>query len=178
MRALILYTSYYGQTKAIASYISSILIATTECDLRDLSSSMDINLIQYTSVMIGSSVRYGHFHRALYEFIRLNLRQLNNMQSAFFAVNLVARKPQHRTPQSNTYTKKFLLATPWRPKQCSVFAGALRYPRYSWLDRTIIKLIMKITNGETDTTKEVEYTDWQDVRRAALQFSCLTREFM
>ena len=37
-----------------------------------------------------------------------------------------------------------------------VFAGALLYPRYKWIDRVMIQLIMKITNGETDTTKEIE----------------------
>lgn len=52
-----------------------------------------------------------------------------------------------------------------------VFAGALRYPRYSWLDRTMIKMIMKMTGGETDTTKEVEYTDWQQVDRFARDFA-------
>jgi menaquinone-dependent protoporphyrinogen IX oxidase len=42
-----------------------------------------------------------------------------------------------------------------------VFAGALRYPRYRWYDRFMIRLIMKMTGGETDTSKEVVYTDWQ-----------------
>jgi menaquinone-dependent protoporphyrinogen oxidase len=44
-----------------------------------------------------------------------------------------------------------------------VFAGALRYPRYRWYDRFMIRLIMKMTGGETDTSKEVVYTDWQQV---------------
>ena len=67
----------------------------------------------------------------------------------------------------------------WQPKQCSVFAGALRYPRYGWLDKVMIKLIMKMPGGATDTTKEVEFTDWQDVGRLAQEFvrltSCMVR---
>jgi menaquinone-dependent protoporphyrinogen oxidase len=43
----------------------------------------------------------------------------------------------------------------------AVFAGALRYPRYRWYDRFMIRLIMKMTGGETDTRKEVVYTDWR-----------------
>ncbi len=31
----------------------------------------------------------------------------------------------------------------------------------------MIQLIMKITGGETDTTKEVEYTNWQKVSEFA-----------
>jgi menaquinone-dependent protoporphyrinogen oxidase len=37
---------------------------------------------------------------------------------------------------------------------CAVFAGALRYPRYRWYDRFMIRLIMKMTGGETDTVKK------------------------
>ncbi len=67
------------------------------------------------------------------------------MPSAFFAVNLTARKPEKRSPQTNAYTRKFLLSSPWQPKQCAVFAGALRYPRYRWFDRVMIRFIMKMT---------------------------------
>ncbi|MDI4702909.1 hypothetical protein MJI37_34760, partial [Salmonella enterica subsp. enterica serovar Cerro] len=42
----------------------------------------------------------------------------------------------------------------WRPDYCAVIAGALRYPRYRWYDRLMIKLIMKMSGGETDTSKE------------------------
>lgn len=170
MKTLVLYSSHDGQTKAIASSIASTLSETLECDVLDLAISMDINLADYQSVVIGASVRYGHFQRSLYKFTKQNVAQLNTMPSAFFAVNLTARKPEKRTPQTNAYTRKFLLATPWLPKQCAVFAGALRYPRYGWLDKAMIKLIMKMTGGETDTSKEVEYTDWQDVTRFAKDF--------
>lgn len=174
MKTLVLYSSHDGQTKAIASSIASTLSETLECDVLDLAISMDINLADYQSVVIGASVRYGHFQRSLYKFTKQNVAQLNTMPSAFFAVNLTARKPEKRTPQTNAYTRKFLLATPWQPKQCAVFAGALRYPRYGWLDKAMIKLIMKMTDGETDTSKEVEYTDWQDVTRFAKDFVRLT----
>ncbi|NLS54490.1 menaquinone-dependent protoporphyrinogen IX dehydrogenase [Hafnia alvei] len=173
-KTLVLYSSQDGQTKAIASYIASALSETTMCDVQDLAISMDIDLANYQAIVIGASVRYGHFQRALYQFTKMNTAQLNTMPSAFFAVNLTARKPEKRTPQTNAYTRKFLLATPWQPKLCSVFAGALRYPRYGWLDKFMIKLIMKMTGGETDTTKEVEYTDWQDVERFAQGFVRLT----
>lgn len=174
MKTLVLYSSHDGQTKAIASSIASTLSETLECDVLDLAISMDINLADYQSVVIGASVRYGHFQRSLYKFTKQNVAQLNTMPSAFFSVNLTARKPEKRTPQTNAYTRKFLLATPWQPKQCAVFAGALRYPRYGWLDKVMIKLIMKMTGGETDTSKEVEYTDWQDVTRFAKDFVRLT----
>ena len=56
----------------------------------------------------------------------------------------------------------------------AVFAGALRYPRYRWYDRFMIRLIMKMTGGETDVSKEVVYTDWQQVGRFAREIAQMT----
>jgi len=86
----------------------------------------------------------------------------------------VARKPEKSSPQTNSYTRKFLMNSPWQPDRCAVFAGALRYPRYTWYDRIMIRLIMKMTGGETDTRKEVVYTDWSRVSEFAREIAQLT----
>ena len=39
----------------------------------------------------------------------------------------------------------------------------------------MIHLIMKITNGETDTTKEIEYTDWEKVKAFAESLNSLNK---
>lgn len=176
MKALILYSSRDGQTHSIASYIANKLQDNLNCDVIDLQQAGDIELDQYQQILIGASVRYGHFQPALMKFVKKHAAKLNQMPSAFFAVNLTARKPEKRSPQTNAYTRKFLLSSPWQPKQCAVFAGALRYPRYRWLDRVMIRFIMKMTGGETDTSKEVEYTDWQQVDRFTQEFSRIQYE--
>ncbi|HDJ1440101.1 menaquinone-dependent protoporphyrinogen IX dehydrogenase [Serratia rubidaea] len=170
MKALILYSSRDGQTHAIASYIASKLQEAMCCDVVDLLQAESVDLGQYQRIMIGASIRYGHFHPALDKFVKRHAERLNHIPSAFFSVNLTARKPDKRSPQTNPYTRKFLLASPWQPKQCAVFAGALRYPRYRWFDRIMIQFIMRMTGGETDSSKEVEYTDWREVERFAQEF--------
>ncbi len=40
-----------------------------------------------------------------------------------YSVNLVARKPEKRTPQTNSYARKFLMNSQWRPDRCAVIAG-------------------------------------------------------
>lgn len=62
------------------------------------------------------------------------------------------------------------MKSPWKPTLIGVFAGALYYPRYGWFDKTMIKFIMSMTGGETDTTKEVEYTNWEKVALFADKF--------
>ncbi len=122
------------------------------CEVIDLLQAENVDLSQYQQVMIGASIRYGHFNSALDKFVKHRAEtKLNQMPSAFFAVNLTARKPEKRLPQTNVYTHKFLLASPWQLKQCMVFAGALHYPRYRWFDRIMIQFIMCMTGGEKRT---------------------------
>lgn len=170
MKALILYSSRDGQTHAISSYIASELKEKCSCDVIDLVHAGHVDLKSYDQVMIGASIRYGHFNAVLDKFVKKHADTLNQMPSAFFGVNLTARKPEKRSPQTNAYVRKFLLNSPWEPAICGVFAGALRYPRYRWFDKVMIQLIMRMTGGETDTRKEVEYTDWQQVAKFAEDF--------
>ncbi|WP_213991450.1 menaquinone-dependent protoporphyrinogen IX dehydrogenase [Sodalis sp. dw_96] len=173
MHILILYSSRDGQTRKISQFIAAELAAAAVCDVVDLSQAGEGPLPQYDGVIIGAAIRYGHYAAELHAFIRRHLDWLNALPSAFFSVNLTARKVDKCTPETNVYTRKFLAATPWRPDECAVFAGALRYPQYRWLDRVMIQLIMRMTGGETDSSKEVEYTDWRQVTAFARDFAVL-----
>ncbi|MBG6242727.1 MAG: menaquinone-dependent protoporphyrinogen IX dehydrogenase [Candidatus Symbiopectobacterium sp. Dall1.0] len=173
MKALILFSSKDGQTKAIASYIATVLKGKVECDVVNIIAADNIEPAHYDRILIGASVRYGHFQPEVYAFIKQHVGELQRLPNAFFSVNLTARKPEKRTAQTNPYTRKFLLRSPWQPALCGVFAGALRYPRYGWLDRVMIQLIMRMTGGETDSSKEIEYTDWQQVEHFAHEFAQL-----
>jgi menaquinone-dependent protoporphyrinogen oxidase len=49
-------------------------------------------------------------------------------------------------------------------------AGALPYTRYNWLKRWIMRRIVAKAGGDTDTTRDFEYTDWEDLRAFARTF--------
>ncbi|WP_282177702.1 menaquinone-dependent protoporphyrinogen IX dehydrogenase [Vibrio nereis] len=171
-KALFLYSSREGQTKKIVNYIKDELDELS-CECRDLHEIDTIDLAQYDRVLIGASIRYGHLNKKLYQFIEKNLHQLKSSDKvAFFCVNLTARKEEQGkdTPEGSAYIQKFLQKSPWQPKLIGVFAGALYYPRYGFFDKMMIKLIMTMTGGETDTTKEVEYTNWNKVSSFAKKF--------
>ena len=177
MKTLMLFSTRDGQTREIAAYLCSQLNELgTDTAMIDLNRTDDIEWQLYDRVIIGASIRYGHFHPALDRFVKKHAAVLQSMPSAFFSVNLVARKPEKRSPQTNSYTRKFLLRSPWQPDSCAVFAGALRYPRYGWFDRFMIRLIMKMTGGETDTRKEVVYTDWEQGAGFAREIAQLSRK--
>lgn len=170
-KALLLYSTREGQTKKILHFIEKRL-SDYECDSIDLHSVDSVDLNQYDKVLIGASIRYGHLNKKLYKFIECNLNALIESKAAFFCVNLTARKEDQGkdTPEGSAYIKTFLKKSPWQPELIGVFAGALYYPRYNWFDRTMIKFIMNMTGGETDTTKEIEYTNWEKVTLFADKF--------
>ncbi|VFP86223.1 menaquinone-dependent protoporphyrinogen IX dehydrogenase [Candidatus Erwinia haradaeae] len=171
MKILILFSSRHGQTRKISYYISRILEQKVECYTQNIESVRDINCLKYDRILIGASVYYGHFHPLFEQFIKKNVNVLNQVISGFFSVNLVARKPEKCTPETNPYTHKFLLQSLWKPDCCAVFSGALRYSDYNFWNRFMIKLIMHITKGETDSSKPlIEYTDWTQVSSFANKF--------
>ncbi|MFV0575726.1 MAG: menaquinone-dependent protoporphyrinogen IX dehydrogenase [Vibrio sp.] len=163
---IILYSTCEGQAHKIALHIAQELGAES-CELVDLQKNKSVDLTQYDRVILGASIRYGSFNKALYKFIDQHLQQLQQANAYFYGVNLTARKEGKDTPEGSAYLRKFMKKSPWQPKEIGVFAGALLYPRYNWFDRTMIKFIMSMTGGETDTTKEVEYTNWEKVTQFA-----------
>ncbi len=168
-KVLCLYSTTDGQTIKICKHIQKQLVG-YQSELLDLHNVSQVDFHQYDRVIIGASIRYGRLNQKLYQFIDRNLAQLQSSKVAFFCVNLTARKEAQKkdTPEGSVYIKTFLKKSSWKPELIGVFAGALRYPKYKWFDRVCIQLIMKITGGETDISKEVEYTNWKKVALFAM----------
>ncbi|MEG9490929.1 menaquinone-dependent protoporphyrinogen IX dehydrogenase [Mannheimia indoligenes] len=164
MKTLILYFTTDGQTKKIAERLADSITHDVELiSLKDQAVDFGEKIANADQIVIGASIRYGHFNPLVYQFVEQHYVVLNQKKTAFYGVNLTARKENRNTPETNTYIRKFLAKIKWQPTQVEVFAGALFYPRYNLFDRVMIRFIMKITKGETDTSKEYEYTDWQKV---------------
>lgn len=163
-KVLFLYASHDGQTIKIMRCIEEEYKESHTSEWLDLTTYPNVDLSLYKKVIVGAGIRYGYLHKSLYTFINKHLKELITTDVSFFCVNLTARKEGKDTPETNAYMRTFLKKSPWIPKHQAVFAGGLYYPRYKWFDKMMIKLIMHITKGETDTSKEVEYTDWERVK--------------
>ena len=169
---LLIYSTHDGQTlKICESLAATMKNIGKKVELAALSQCNELDWAKYSTVVIGASIRYGHLNKALYRFIEENKAQLEQRENGFFCVNLTARKPEKNTPETNAYMKKFLELSAWQPQHQAVFAGALLYSQYGFFDKFMIRLIMKITGGETNTSKDIEYTDWEKVEAFAAQLS-------
>ena len=159
-KTLITYSTVDGQTKIISERLAKF---STHSQVDVLPISNQINLDSYKTIIIGASIRYGKYRNEVFSFIEDNIQTLNIKENAFFSVNVVARKPEKSTPETNPYLIKFLSKIKWKPKNLGVFAGKIEYPKYKFIDKYAIKFIMWLTKGPTDTSKTYELTDWNKV---------------
>ena len=168
---LIIYSTTDGQTLEICQKIFSSLNVSESSKIIHISKAEELDLNQFDKIIIGASIRYGKHKPELYEFIKKNVACLETKENAFFSVNVVARKPEKNTPETNPYMQKFLELSPWNPKKLAVFAGKIDYPKYKFIDKHMIRLIMWITKGPTNTKNTYEFTDWNTVDEFSKQLN-------
>ena len=163
-RILIAYSTTDGHTLRICQRLQQVMEALgKQATVTLLSEAGALDLASFDRIVIGASIRYGKHQPQVAEFIAKNQALLESRPSAFFTVNIVARKPNKNTPETNPYLIKYLKSITWKPRLTGVFAGKLDYPKYGFVDRQMIRFIMLITKGPTDPKAVVEFTDWSRV---------------
>jgi len=158
MNVLIHYSTVDGQTLRICRRLQAILEkAGHRAIVADLENYESFDPALFDSVVVGASIRYGRHRPSVARYLR------KYRVKAFFTVNVVARKPEKSTPETNPYMKKLLKEVGGRPPRLAVFAGRLDYPSLGLLDRSAIRFIMLLTGGPTDPKGTFEFTDWAKV---------------
>ena len=162
-RLLILYSTVDGHAKHICEYAQEKLKNSEEITITSLDDDSVQELNDFDEILLGASVRYGFHRKNVYEFVREHKDELLKKKTAFFSLNLTARKPEKASPETNPYIVKFLKKVDWEPDLKSVFAGRLDYPSLNCPNRLAILLIMAITNGPKDLSKVHDFTNWSKV---------------
>ena len=161
MKKIFIYSSSNGQSLKICEALNK----NKESLIIDMDMLKTTKLDNFDQIVIGASVKYGDHNKKVYEFVKKNRALLEKKKTVFFSVNATARKSEKNTPKTNPYIIKFLKKTNWTPDHIGVFAGMIDFPNYNFIEKYIIKLIMWITNGPTDTSKTFEFTNWEDVKK-------------
>jgi len=160
---LIIYSTTDGHTRSICERLQRRIAVDHDVTLVAMADNAGIDIGPFDKIVIGASIRYGKHQQEVFDFIARNRESLESKSNAFFSVNVVARKPEKNSPETNPYLQKFLRKIDWRPRNLAVFAGKIDYPRYGFVDKQMIRLIMWMTRGPTDPTLTVEFTDWDKV---------------
>ena len=172
---LIIYSTTDGHTLTISKTIANYLKTNSNILVTPLINCKKDDLKNNDVIIIGASIRYGKHNPKVKEFIKNNLMILETKKSAFFTVNVVARKENKNQPETNPYLIKFLKSITWKPDIVDVFAGRLDYPSLNFWDKQIIRLIMYITKGPIDLKKTYEFTDWNRVESFAKKIINLSK---
>lgn len=169
----VVYGSEEGQTARVADRIAETLEASGHDaavhDVDALPSTFDPAAAD--AVLVGGSIHAGTHAPAVVAFAREHRETLADRPSGFVQVCLTAALDgeEHRAEAAG-YVEDFRAATGWDPDRTAVFAGALRYTEYGFLKRALLKQIAKATTGDTDTSRDYEYTDWHAVETFAREF--------
>ena len=168
---LLVYGTVDGQTGRIAQEMARVLRrAGHDVTVRPASlphAADDAGV--FDGVIVGAGIRYGHYPKYLAPLVRHCVKPLD-VPTAFFSVCLSAGGPGARPATAQAYVDDFLRKTEWRPDAVQSFAGALLYRRYNVFIRFMMRMIVGFAGGDTDTSRDYEYTDWAAVTRFAETF--------
>jgi menaquinone-dependent protoporphyrinogen oxidase len=173
-KILIVYGTSQGQTAKVAGRIKEVLAANGHSvDLFDVR-KVPLSVIprNFDAVLIGASVHVGGYQSDLKKWVKGHSVELKSVTSGFFSVCLgVLQKEASVQKEITKILEDFFKTCLWQPQARVVFAGALAYSKYNFLVKWWMKRIAEKSGGDTDTSRDYEYTDWSAVSRFALDFS-------
>jgi menaquinone-dependent protoporphyrinogen oxidase len=166
-RLLIVYGTTEGHTRKVAERIAATVRARGHvADVLDASAHpAAAEPGEYDGVVVAASLHYGRHQPTVDRFVREHLHALEQLPTALFSVSLSAARndPEHRAA-ARRCVNDFLDETGWRADRTYLVAGALAYSRYGILKRQLMRWISWREGGDTDTSRDYEYTNWEGLR--------------
>jgi menaquinone-dependent protoporphyrinogen oxidase len=169
---LIVHATRYGQTAKIARRMEAALRGSGHAvQLVDVSRPpKSLEVWRFDVTFVGAPMYAGHYPASIVRFVRAQREFLKRGVSAFFSVNLaVASHTSDGEAETLPLVERFIAETGWRPMRVELIAGALNYTRYNFFIRLLMRRMARKAGGDTDTSRDHEYTDWAAVERFALE---------
>lgn len=172
-RVLIVYGTSEGQTRKVCAAMASALEAHgVQVDVVEARTS-NPDPAPYDGIIVAGSVHVGRYQRSLIKWVRTRAAEFGDRPTAFVSVCLAvagaARNPKV-VDELDAIVQRFCDITGWWPGRVTHVAGALLYTQYNVFTRWIMKRIAAAAGGDTDVSKDYEYTDWNAVRGFAVEF--------
>ena len=177
MKILLVYETSEGHTARVAEVLRDRMAAMGHTvALRRVREATAEDLATAGMVVLGSPIHMGRHAGRLLAYAKAHRDALAVRPTACFTVCLSARglRPQD-VQEVARYEQAFVEAAGWTPDRVSTFAGALPYRRMGFLKRAILARIQAEAGGETDTSVDHEFTDWDAVADFARDLDELAR---
>ena len=173
MRLLLLYGTTEGQTRKVARFVAEHLEQlghqTLLINAMDVAASRAADTVD--GVIIAASLHVGHYQSPVIHFVREHLSDISARPNAFISVSLAAASHDEDDIEGlKKCITEFSHQTGWMPQRIHHVAGAFRYTSYDFLKRWAMKYIAYRKGAPTDTSRDYELTDWDDLGRFADDF--------
>ncbi|MBO0342918.1 flavodoxin domain-containing protein [Flagellimonas profundi] len=171
MKILIIYGTVEGQTRKIARFMENVLQEKGHHVVIANAVEDPPAPNNFDAVLVGSSIHIHEYNTLIKDYVQENIDILNQKPSAFFSVSMaVASDIKEEHEEAAQIAKDFLKDTTWNTKTVWHIAGALKYTKYSYFKKLIMRSIAKKEGGSVDTSQDHEYTDWSKVKEDVLHF--------
>lgn len=163
MHVIVIYATVEGQTRKIARHIAGTVQSlghdVTVFDAADLG---DLDLGLADAVIAAAPVHIGKFPASFVQWVADHAAELNDRRTAFVSVSLgAASQFDAERREIAAIADEFHAETGWHPSGLHHAAGALRYTKYDFLKRLLMRHIAAKEGGDVDTSEDHEYTDWE-----------------
>jgi menaquinone-dependent protoporphyrinogen oxidase len=171
MKLLILYSTTEGHTRKIAEFLQAEA-QKNDCEVTLQQATPHSPLPNvFDAVIIASPIHAGQYENDIVDYATRYASQLNERPTAFYSVGLsITRNDPEALKSLYDAQNAFLRATGWQPLRIEQVAGALLYSKYGFFKKMLVRSIMKKAGGDTDTSKDYEYTNWEKLRVAFREF--------
>lgn len=170
-RILVIYGTTHGHTEMIATAVTNTLTA-SGCDVDTVQAgTIDPGPEDYDGIVVAASVHGGRYQQSVELWLRGHIDALRGLPTAFLSVSLgvLQNDPKVRADLDGI-VHRFIDPLGWQPTIVKPVAGALLYTKYNFLMRWIMKRIASKAGGDTDTSRDYDYTDWADLEAFARAF--------
>lgn len=171
-RVLILYGTTDGHTRSVAEAMGRTLqLDGLAVDVIEAARANPAAR-DYSAVIVAASLQAGGYQAAVEKWVREHARDLAARPTAFVSVCLGIMQKDDAAVMAdlNRTVRRLSEKTGWQPGSVKFVPGALLYTRYNVFKRWIMRRIVAKAGGDTDTSRDYVYTDWNDVRAFAEDF--------
>jgi len=170
-RILVLYGTTDGHTAKVAARVAEALRTSGAAVDVVEAGTKEPEPDQYGGVIVAASVHMRGYQRSVRQWVRRHAAAMRGKPSAFLSVSLgVLQTDPEVQREVNDIVSGFLRTTHWEPAMVQHVAGAVLYTKYNAIKRWIMKRIVRKAGGGTDTSRDYEYTNWDELRAFAERF--------
>lgn len=167
----VFYATTHGQARRIAERLVELFRAKgfTSSALDMASRDPDhVDWVRAEAVAVTASLHAHKHQRAATTFCRTHARHLSVRPSAFLSVSLaIASDDLRERREAARLAQEFVDNVGWAGAKVTCLAGRLAYTQYGWLTRFVMKRIARQHGQPADTSRDYEFTNWDEVTRVA-----------